>query len=196
MKINNLNDLRTFHSKFLHKIFKLEGLGSDTHGVLRDITFPRYSSDELTAIQAVLTIENIATGQRSTTTITLKDLEYGLRAISPDNTVDPVPAPPFTLSGDAIIRTPTNSNFPTITARMPSYSQIKNVTDLVKSTPITLQILKGDGHITSEFTFESVKRVPHTNQFSVSLFSTQFRFTIEITSEDIQQGRVQRKEMI
>lgn len=195
MQINNLNDLRTFHSKFLHKTFKMTGLGSGINGILRDITFPRYSSYELTAIQAVLTIEDIDTGRRTTTTITLKDLEYGLRVTSPDTTANPVPAPPFTISDDAIVRTHSNTN--TITAKMPSYTRIKNVSELFKNTPFTLQITKNDGHITSEFVFESMKRVPHTtDQFSVSLFSTQFRFTIEITTEDLQRGYVQRKEMI
>lgn len=195
MQINNLNDLRTFHSKFLHKTFTMNGLEYPINGILRDITFPRYPSDESTAVQAVLTIEDIATGRRSTTSITLKDLEYGLRAFSPDTTTNPVPAPPFTLSDDTIVRVPSTSN--TITAKMPSYSRIKNVSELFKSTPFTLQITKGDGHITSEFMFESMKRIPHNpDQFSVSLFSTQFRSTINITTEDIQRGYVQRKEMI
>lgn len=195
MLIENPNDLRTFHSKFLHKTFTMDGLAHPVDGILRDITFPRYPSNESTAVQAVLTTEDITSGRRSTTSITLKDLEYGLRVFSEDTAHSPVPTPPFTLSDDSIVRVPPTSN--TITAKMPSYSRIKNVSELFKSTPFTLQITKGDGHITSEFMFESMKRVPHNpDQFCVTLFSTQFRSTINITTEDIQRGYVQRKELI
>lgn len=195
MLIKDLNDLRTFHSKFLHKTFTMNGLGHPVDGILRDITFTRYPSDDTNAVQAVLTIEDIDAGRRSTTSISLKDLEYGLHVFSKDTAHIPVPAPPFTLSDNTIVRVPLNSN--TLAAKMPSFTLIKNVSELFKSTPYTLQITKGDGHITSEFMFESMKRVPHnTDQFCVSLFSTQFRFTIDITTEDIQRGYVQRKELI
>lgn len=195
MLIKDLNDLRTFHSKFLHKTFTMNGLGHPVDGILRDITFTRYPSDDTNAVQAVLTIEDIDAGRRSTTSISLKDLEYGLHVFSKDTAHNPVPAPPFTLSYNTIVRVPLNSN--TLAAKMPALTLIKNVSELFKSTPYTLQITKGDGHITSEFMFESMKRVPHnTDQFCVSLFSTQFRFTIDITTEDIQRGYVQRKELI
>ena len=195
MLIENLNDLRTFHSKFLHKTFTMDGLAYPVEGILRDITFPRYPSNESTAVQAVLTIEDTSSGRRSTTSINYKDLEYGLRVFSEDTAHSPVPVPPFTLSDDTIVRVPQNSN--TLAAKMPAFTVIKNVSELFKNTPFTLQITKGDGQITSEFMFETMKRVPHNpDQFCVSLFSTQFRSTINITTEDIQRGYVQRKELI
>lgn len=195
MQINNLNDLRTFHSKFLHKTFTMNGLAHRVDGILRDITFARHPSNETNAIQAVLTIEDIATGRRSTASITLKDLEYGLLVFSEDTAHRPISAPPFALADNTIVRVPQNSK--TLATKMPAFTLIKNVSELFKSTPYTLQITKGDGHITSEFMFESMKRVPHNpDQFCVTLFSTQFRSTINITTEDIQRGYVQRKELI
>lgn len=199
MKINSLSDLRTFHSTYIHKRFALHGSISKW-GILRDVTFPRYPEDKPTSLQAILVVEDELIGRREVVHITRKDLDQGLQAVDPD--IGLLPKPPTfdsVIEGAVLNGATLNTTLHPITStnmRMPAYSTVHNLLDLVKPHPMTLQITKGDTNITGNFIFERLEHYNSKGQMKVVLKSVEWDFQLELFGTDIRTGVVKKKGLV